>query len=331
MYHRTAPRRRALLAVPLAIAASAVLAQPQTSAWPSRPVMLVVPFAAGASPDVVARVLAERLAATWGQPVVVQNLPGASSTIGVERVARSVPDGYTLGLTGDGAMVVRVSMDPPPPYDSWRDLAPISLLVRTRNVLVVHPSVPAATLAELVALAKARPSSLAYGHSGVGFSTHLGMEMLKQAAGIDITAVPYANEGAMFTDLMQGRVQVMIGSGPAIIRRVQAGEVRALAVTSRDRAPVLPDVPTIAESGFPGFEAVAWFGLIAPAQTPPAILARVQQDTVAAMAEPATHRRLDELGLVVVGNSQAEFAALIPQEIERMAGVLRPLGLLRTR
>lgn len=322
--------RRALPAAMTAVLAPAGLGQ-QPAPWPSRPVTLVVPFAAGASPDILARILAERLSATWRQPVVVQNVPGASATIGVDRVAKAPPDGYMLGLTGDGAMVVRANMDPPLPYDPQRDLAPISLLVRTRNLLAVHPSVPATSLAELVALAKLRPGSLAYAHSGVGFSTHLGMEMLKQAAGIDITAVPYANEGAMFTDLIQGRVQVMIGSGPGMIRRVRAGELRAVAVTSRDRVPVLPEVPTIAESGFPGFEAVAWFGLIAPAQTPPPVLARIQQDASSAMTEPATRERLDEMGLVTVGSTPDEFAMLLPREIERMAGVLRPLGLLRGR
>jgi len=297
------------------------------AAWPDRPVTLVIPFGAGASPDVLGRLIAERLAAAWGQPVAVQNLPGASATIGVDRVAKSAPDGYTIGLTGDGAMVVRVSMDPPIPYDPRRDLVPVSLLVRTRNILVVHPDVPARTLPELVALARARPGQLSYGHSGIGFSTHLAMEMLKQAAGIDVVAVPYANEGAMFADLLAGRIQVMVGSGPGIIRRVQAGEVRALAVTSRDRAPPLPEVPTVAEQGFPGFEAAAWFGLVAPAGTPPEVVARIGRDAAAALQEPAMARRIAEFALVPVGSTPEAFAAMIPGEIARMAGVLEPLGL----
>ncbi|MES2711461.1 MAG: tripartite tricarboxylate transporter substrate binding protein [Pseudomonadota bacterium] len=314
--------RAPLLGLLLAIACAG-----GAQAWPDRPVTLLIPFGAGASPDVIGRLLAERLAARWGQPVVVQNLPGASATIGVDRVARAAPDGHTIGLTGDGAMVVRVSMDPPLPYDPLRDLAPISLLVRTRNLLVVNTSVPATTLAELVAVARARPGQLAYGHSGVGFSTHLAMEMLKRAAGLDITAVPYANEGAMFTDLLQGRVQVMVGSGPGILERARSGQVRAIAVTSADRAPSLPDVPTVAESGFPGFEAVAWFALVAPARTPPAIVAQIQRDAAAAMAEPALRARYEELGLVIAGTTPAEFAALLPGEIARMAAVLEPLGL----
>ncbi len=317
---------RAMLLAPLLLLASLAPAR----AWPERPVTLVIPFGAGSGPDVLARPLAERLSALWGQPVVVQNIPGASATIGVDRVARAAPDGYTIGITGDGAMVVRISMDPPLPYDPRRDLAPISMLVRTRNILAVHPSVPATNLAELIAFARARPGGLSYAHSGVGFSTHLGMEMLKQAAGIDVTAVPYANEGQMFADLIAGRVQMTLG-GAAMVRRVLAGELRPIATSASDRIPGLPNVPTIAESGFPGFEAVAWFGLIAPARAPDAIITRIHRDTVAVLAEPAMRARLDELGLVTVGNSPAEFAQMIPREIERMAGVLQPLGLLRTR
>lgn len=310
-----------------ALFAILAIAAPASAAWPERPVTLVVPFGAGSSPDISARIVAERLGAVWGQPLVVQNVPGASATIGVDRVAKAAPDGYTLGYTGDGAMVVRVSMDPPIPYDPRRDLVPVTLIARTRNVLAVHPSVPAASLQELVVLAKARPAALAYGHSGVGFSTHLGVEMLKQAAGgLDITAVPYANEGQMFADAAQGRVQVLLG-GAGVLRRVQSGELRAVAVTSSDRVPALPDVPTVAESGFPGFEAVAWFGLIAPARTPAAVVARVHSDTAALLADPATRLRLEELGLALVGAGPEEFAASIPREMERMRAVLEPLGL----
>lgn len=310
----------------LALLLQCLLAAPQAAAWPERPVTLIIPFGAGTGPDILGRALADRLSATWRQPVVVQNIPGASATIGVDRVARAAPDGYTIGLTGDGAMVVRVSMDPPLPYDPRRDLAPISVLVRSRNILAVHPSVPATNLAELIALARARPGALAYAHSGVGFSTHLGMEMLKQAAGIDITAVPFANEGQMFADLLAGRVQVTLGSA-AVVRRVVNGELRPIATSAADRIPVLPNVPTIAESGFPGFEAVAWFGLVAPARTPEAIIARIHRDAVAALAQPELQQRTEELGLVVLGNSPAEFAAMVPREIARMAGVLQPLGL----
>jgi tripartite-type tricarboxylate transporter receptor subunit TctC len=302
---------------------------PAQAAWPERPVSLIVPFAAGASPDVFGRLIADRLSALWGQPVVVQNVPGAGATIGVDKVVRSAPDGYVIGLTGDGAMVVRISMDPPIAYDPRRDLAPVSLLVRTRNILLVHPSVPVRTLQDLIALAKAQPGKLNYGHSGAGFSTHLGVEMLKQAAGIDITAVPYANDAAMVADTLQNRVQLTLGGNATNLPRVQNGSLRALAVSSRDRIPALPDVPTIAESGFPGFEAAAWFALVAPRGTPADIVARVQRDTVAVLQQPAMSERLSDMGFVPVGTSAEQFAQLIPGEIERMAGVLERLGLRR--
>ncbi len=320
-------RRRELLFSSLVLPALATPTHAQTAAtWPERPVTLIVPFGPGSQPDLIGRLVAERLAAAWGQPVVVQNVPGASATLGVDRVAKAAPDGHTIGLTGDGAMVVRVSMDPPLPYDPRRDLAPVTRLVRTRNALVVHPSIPANTLQDFLALARARPGQLSYAHSGVGFSTHLGMEMLKQAAGVDITAVPYATEGPLVADLLQGRVQATI-AGAAMIPRVQAREVRALAVVSADRSPALPDVPTVAEQGFPGFDSVAWFGLVAPARTPEAVVARVQRDAAAALAEPAVRDRLEGLGLAIVGDTSQEFAALIPREIERMAAVLERLGL----
>lgn len=262
----------------------------------------------------------------WGQPIVIHNVPGAGATIGVDRIAKAPRDGYTIGLTGDAAMVVRVSMDPPTPYDPLRDLTPITLLVRTRNVLVVHPDVPAKTLGELIALAQQKPGHLSYAHTGTGFSTHLGMEMLKQAARIDITAVPYGNEGQMLSDLSQNRVQMAIQS-VTVTPRVRSGELRALAVTSRDRSPALPQVPTIAEQGFPGFEAVAWFGLIAPGHFESGHSARIHQDVSKVLGDPAFVARLDDLGLVPVGLPPTQFAELLPTEIDRMRGVLEPLGL----
>lgn len=306
---------------------SALLAGPASAAdWPQRPITLIVPFGAGSSADIIGRLLAARLTSMWGQPVVIQNVPGAAATIGVDRIAKAPRDGYTIGLTGDAAMVVRVSMDPPPPYDPLRDLTPITLLVRTRNVLVVHPDVPARTLAELIALAKERPGKLSYAHTGTGFSTHLGMEMLKQAAKIDITGVPYGNEGQMLTDLGQNRVQMAIQS-VTVTPRVRSGELRALAVTSRDRSPALPQIPTVAEQGFPGFEAVAWFGLVGPANIQSQQTARIHQDVSAVLADPAFVARLDDLGLVPLGLPPKQFSELLPKEIARMQTVLEPLGL----
>ena len=227
-------------------------------------------------------------------------------------------------------MVVRPSMDQPLPYDPRRDLAPVSLLARSRNLLVVAPSLPVTDLASLIALARLRPGQLSYAHSGIGFSTHLGLEMLKQqAGGLDITGVPYNNQVQILPDMLQGRISMTIRSGPLVIESALSGELRAIAVTSTERMPQLPSVPTIAEQGFPGFEANAWFGLIAPARTPAEILDSIYREVAAVLAEPAMQQRVDLMGLVAVGNSPAEFAELVPREIARMAEVLRPLGLLR--
>lgn len=318
-------RRRLLLTASL----TAPLAQSRAQNWPERPVTLIVPFGAGAAPDIMGRQLAEALAGVWGRPVVVQNVPGASATIGVDRVSKAAPDGYTLCLSGDAAIVVRPSMEPPVPYDPLRDLAPVTQLVGTRNLLVATPGLPVTDLAGLIALARARPGELSYGHSGVGFSTHLGMEMFKQALGLDIVAVPYGQESQMFIDLMQGRVHIMLSSGAAMMRRALSGEVRPLAVTSRDRTPSLPQIPTVAEAAVPGFESAAWFGLIAPSGTPLALRGRIHGDVVTAMAQPGLARWVEEFGLVPLLRGPAEFAEVLPGEIARMANVLRPLGLLR--
>lgn len=318
-------RRRWLLTASL----TAPLVRPRAQGWPERPVTLIVPFGAGAAPDILGRLLAEALSGAWGRPVVVQNVPGASATIGVDRVSKAAPDGYTLCLSGDAAMVVRPSMEPPVPYDPLRDLAPVTQLVGTRNLLVVTPGLPVTDLAGLIALARARPGQLSYGHSGVGFSTHLGMEMLKQALQLDIVAVPYGQEGQMFIDLMQGRIHIMLSSGAAMMRRALSGEVRPLAVTSRDRTPSLPHIPTVAEAAVPGFESAAWFGLIAPSGTPLALRGRIHGDVVTTMAQPAVARWVEEFGLVPLLRGPAEFAEVLPGEIARMANVLRPLGLLR--
>lgn len=318
-------RRRPLLAAPL-------LALPARAAtWPERAVTIVSPFPPGQSGDVMARLLAQPLAAAWGQPVVVQNLPGASSTIGVDRVAKAAPDGLTLLISGDAPLVVRVHMDPAPPYDVARDLAPISLLARSRNMILAAPGLGVSTLAEFIALARARPGQLGYGHTGQGFSTHLGMEALKRAAGIDVVDVQYNNGALILPDLRAGRLAVTISSTPAMIDLVRAGELRALAVASGERMPALPEVPTVAEQGFPGFDFSAWWAALAPARTPAEVLARIEADLRAAMAEPATRARFESMGLAPLGGSAAELRAMIPRETARMAGVLGPLGLMRGR
>jgi tripartite-type tricarboxylate transporter receptor subunit TctC len=312
----------------LALCVIAGRAKPQS--WPERQVTIISPFPPGLAGDVLARLLAPPLAASWGQPVVVENIPGASGITGVDRAVRAAPDGHTLVLSGDAAIVVRVSMAPSPPYDARRDLTGISRLARTRNLLLASNSLGVSDLASLLALARARPGQLTYGHTGIGVSTHLGMEALKQQAGLDITEVPYGNPALLVPDLVQGRIGLAISSTPAVIERARSGELRALAVTSRDRMPALPDVPTLAESGFPGFDIGAWFGLLAGARVPPPVLARIESTLREVMAEPGLRRRIEALGLVPEGDGTAEaFNAALPAETARMAEVLRPLGLHR--
>ena len=315
------PSRRALLAAP------ALIATPAFAAWPERPVTIIVPFGPGSSQDVLARLMAPHLTRAWGQPVVVNNIVGAAGTIGVDRVAKSQPDGLTLTLTGDASIVVRVSMNPRPPYDPVADLAPISQLGRTPNVLVVSNVTPYTSLAQVVAAAKAAPGELSFAHIGAGTSQHIGGELLNMLAGIELNAVAYNDGGAQLQDVIAGRATMTFASIVTALPRLGDGSFRALGVSSPERVPALPDIPTIAEQGFPGFDAVAWLGLFARAGTPPELVARIQRDCVAAMAQPDVAARLSDLGVQVVGNTPAQLAALIQAEIPRMAGVLQRAGL----
>jgi tripartite-type tricarboxylate transporter receptor subunit TctC len=317
---------RRLLAPALA-AALALLAPPARAAWPDRPVTIIANFGPGTSVDLIARLIAPKLQAAWGQPVVVQNVVGAAGVIGADRVAKAPADGYTLLVTGDAAMVVRGSMEPKPPYVTQRDLAPISQLAITPNILVVANSVPATTLAELLALGRARPGALTFAHIGAGTSQHIGGELLKQLSGVDLTAVSYNDGGAQIQDVLAGRVTMSFSSVVNALPRVREGSWRALGVSSATRIAAAPEIPTIAEQGVPGFVAVAWLGLMAPAGTPPALIARINADAVAALRAPDLQPRMAELGMEPVGSSAEDFAALIAREIPRMAGVLEKAGM----
>ncbi|MCU0945554.1 MAG: tripartite tricarboxylate transporter substrate binding protein [Rubritepida sp.] len=321
--HRSIPRRT-LGAGTLAVAA---LAARPALAWPDRPVTIISPFGPGASQDVLARLLAPKLMAAWGQPVVVQNVTGAAGTIGVDRVAKAAPDGHTLVLSGDAAIVVRVSMSPRPPYDPVRDLAPISLLGRTPNVLVVGPSIPARNVQELVAMARARPGSVTFGHAGPGTSQHIGGELLAQMAGVEMTGVAYNDPAAQIQDVLTGRVTFSFNSGVVSLPRVRDGAWRGLAVSSPQRMAAAPDIPTVAEQGYPGFDATAWLGLFAPAGTPAPAIARIHRDVTAAMGEPDVRARLADLGVEFVASDPEALRDLIGREIPRMAGILQRAGI----
>lgn len=309
------------------LAALILAAAGPAAAWPERPVTLISNFGPGTTVDLIARLIAPRLQAAWGQPVVVQNVAGASGTIGADRVAKAAPDGYTLLVTGDADMVVRVSMEPKPPYVTLRDLAPVTQLAITPNILVVAPSVPAINVQELLALARARPGQLTFAHAGAGTSQHIGGELLRQLAGVDIAGVSYNDAGAQIQDVLTGRVTMSFNNVTITVPRVRDGSWRPLGVSSATRLAALPDIPTVAEQGVPGFAAVAWLALMAPAGTPRPLLERINRDAVAALRAPEVQPRMLDLGMEPVGNDPDAFAALIASETERMAGVLERAGL----
>jgi len=311
----------------LLVAGLMALAAGPAHAWPDRPVTIVSPFGPGTSQDVLGRLLAPHLQTAWGQPVVVTNVTGAAGTIGVDRVARSAPDGHTLVLSGDAAIVVRVSMSPRPPYDPQRDLTPVTLLGFTPNVLVVANSNPARSVQDIIAQAKARPGQITFGHAGPGTSQHIGGEMLAQMAGVELNGVAYNDAAAQILDVQTGRVTMSFQSGVVALPRVRDGAWRALAVSSAQRMTALPNMPTVAETGLAGFEAQAWLAIFAAGNTPAPLVARIQRDIVAAMGQPDVRARMAELGIEPVGSTPEALREHVTKEIPRMAAVLQRAGI----
>jgi tripartite-type tricarboxylate transporter receptor subunit TctC len=297
------------------------------SPYPNRPVKILVGFTPGTAPDLAARILAERFAEVWATPVVVENLQGAGSNIATERVAKSPADGYTLLMGGNSALVINPSLYETLPFDPVKDFAPISQVFIAANVLAVPSDVPVKSVADLVALAKASPGKLSYGHAGVGTSQHLGAELFKYMAKLDIASVPYRGTTAFIPDLVSGRITMSFANIVNVLPLAREGKMRPLAITSAKRSALAPDLPTMAESGFPGFEAVPWFGLLAPAGTPKDIIDKLHGDTVKALALPEVRKKFDELGLEPVGNTPAEFAAVIKKEMPEWAKVIKDAGI----
>jgi tripartite-type tricarboxylate transporter receptor subunit TctC len=304
--------------------AANVLAQ---TSYPDKPVRLIVNNVSGGGVDLTARVVGQKLSETWGRPVVIENFPGAAGNIGAARAAKSPADGYTLLISGDAAMTTNMSMYDRMPYDPTKDFAAISLLTLSTNILVVHPSVPARNLRELVALAKSQPRELSYASAGNGTSQHLGGELLKKMAGINLVHVPYKSAPLAAQDVVAGRVEMTFGNIVNMLPMVQANRLRAIAVSSLKRWPAVPDVPTVAESGYPGFDAVAWFGLLGPAGTPDAITQKVYQDAVKVLSAPDVRTRLTDAGLAPIGSSPAEFTAQIKDEIVKKAQLVKAAGI----
>jgi tripartite-type tricarboxylate transporter receptor subunit TctC len=289
--------------------------------YPDRPVRIIVGFTAGSATDITARMFAQKLNAAWNVPVTVENVPGAGGSVGGDRVAKAAPDGTTLYWGANGAMTINPSLLPNPTFDTVRDLAPIARVLVMPSLLVVNNDVPAKSVAELFALAKARPGQLSYASPGVGTPQHIAGELLKSLASVDIVHVPY--RGVALADVIGGRVTMTLQNMGAILPVVRDGKLRALAVTSNQRSPIIPELPTLAESGFPGFEAISWFGLLAPAHTAAPIIAKVHEEVVKIAAQADMRERLAQLGLEVAVNSPDEFAAVINADIAKWAKVIK--------
>jgi tripartite-type tricarboxylate transporter receptor subunit TctC len=298
---------------------------PAQAPWPTRDVRIVAPFPAGSPADQIVRLIADPLKKIWGQTVVVDNMPGASGSVGVAKVAKSAPDGYTFVMSGDAAIVVNVSLHKSLPYDPAKDLAPIIQIGRTPNILVVNNDVQARTLAEFVAWAKANPDTVKFNSSGYGTSQHMGIEQLKKAAGLKIVHVPSKDQTA--PEILGGHVHASFMNITIGWPLVQAGKLRALGLSGLERSAIAPDIPTVAEQGYPGFNAVAWFGLLAPAGTPDAIIRRVHADTVKVLADSEIRGKLTQRGFELVESNPDTFSALIKSEIPRIAELIKASGI----
>lgn len=298
------------------------MAQAQPAAYPSRPIRIVVPFTPGGSTDILARAIGQELTRAWGQTVVVDNVPGAGGAIGADKVAKAPADGYTLLMGHIGTLAVNPSLYPRLPYNPVKDFAPVAWVARVPNVLVVHPAVPAKNLKELVALAKARPGQLNYGSGGNGSAANLATEYFKLQTGTSLLHIPYRGTAPAMTDLMGGQIQLLFTGAPAVMGQLKNGQLRALAVSSPQRLDALPDVPTVAESGYQGFEADQWYGVVAPAGTPREIVAKLNDQINQALNAPALKSRLAAEGAVATPNTPEVFGKLIETEIGRWKPVI---------
>ena len=295
-------------------------------AYPTRPIRLVVPFPAGGTTDILAREAAQKLTEVLGQAVVVDNRPGAAGNIGSDLVAKSAPDGYTLLMGTVGTHAINPSLYSKMPYDHVKDFAPVVLVAGVPNVLVVNPALPVNSVAELIKLAKDKPGQINFASSGSGTSIHLSGELFKTMAGVDMTHVPYKGSSPALTDLIGGQVQIMFDNLPSALPQIKGGRLRAIAVTSLKRAPVLPDIPTINESGLPGFEASSWFGVLAPAGTPAPIVARINTEVNKWLQSADAREKLLGQGAEAAGGSPEQFGNFIHAESEKWAKVVKASG-----
>jgi tripartite-type tricarboxylate transporter receptor subunit TctC len=308
----------------LGIVAGQATAQP---VYPARSIRFIVPYPPGSGTDIVARMLGQKLTEAWGQQVLVDNRPGAGAIIGVDAVAKAAPDGYTIGIADNGPLAINPALYPKLPYNPARDFAPVTLVANLPFILVVHPDVPASNLAELLALAKARPGRINYASVGNGSAVHLATELLKTRAGIDLVHVPYKGSAPALNGVLSGEASLMFVNLLSSLPLVKAGKLRALATGTSKRLAALPELPTVAEAGVPGYEYQAWFGVVAPAATPRGIVERLNQELRRIITMPEIRdRMISQGGLEPVGGTAESFAALIPAEIEHWGKVVRETG-----
>jgi tripartite-type tricarboxylate transporter receptor subunit TctC len=322
--------RKCAVIAPVAVlfvstAAAAQSSAKEAAAYPSRPIRFVVPFLAGGPSDVMARTLGQKMNQAWGQTVVVDNRAGAAGIIGADLVAKSAPDGYTLLMAQVGD-TISMSLYSKLPYNLERDFAPISLVGQTPFILVTHPALAAKNVQELVALAKAKPGALSFGSGGTGVASHLAGELFKSTAGIDVVHVPYKGQAPATADLLGGQISFMFNNPITSLPHIKAGKMRALAVSTGKRFSGLPDVPTVAESGFAGFDVGFWLGTLAPAGTPRAIIDKLNTEMVKILRMPDVVERLAAMGVEVIGNTPDEFARIIKADVVKWGKVVRDSG-----
>ncbi len=311
----------------LVVGLAAMAANAGAQEYPTRPIVLIVPFAPGGSSEVLSRMIGQKLTESWKQQVVVENKPGAAGNIAMEYVQRARPDGYTLILGHIGTLAVNPAMFAKLPYDPVNGFIPVAMIASVPNVVAVHPGVPAKTLKEFVELARTKPGSINYGSAGNGSAGHLAMEYLRQVASIDLTHVPYKGTGPMTTDLLAGQTQATFTGALPLMPFIKEGRLRALAVGSAKRIPSLPDVPTVAESGYAGFETSQWYGILAPAGTPQPIVDKLSNEIRRILGQPDVTGRLSADGSVPLAMSPQEFAAFIRKEMERWGAVVKKAGI----
>ncbi len=309
------------------LAASQLAVEASAQTYPTRPIRWIVTYPPGGPTDVVARAIGAKLTEAWGQQVVIDNRAGAGGVIGTDLAAKAVPDGYTLLFGTSAGLTINPALSSKLPYDAVRDFAAVSLLVLNPQILVLHNAVPANTVKELVALAKARPGQLNYASVGLGSPNHMGMELLKALTGIDIVHVPYKGTGPAITDLLGGQVQLMFNSMPSVLPLVASGKLKGLAVGSAQRSPAIPELPTVAEAGVPGFENVTWYGMFAPAKTPPEIIARLNKQVVQILAAPEMTQRLSSQGAEPRSSTPEELVKFMRVESERWKKVIKTAGI----